>query len=159
MKPVSDFPTKSNSGLPPDAYSFDYNVQGTLWLTRSDLDLLILCARHHYDGVCQAMGLGRGEAPLRGAWRPERAGKLVVLRDTYLADDGERTPATLTSREIDTFLKILEQAEVLASFPAGASIELEHVCALRSRLLSVFYGIQQELGGLRTEGKNHSFSP
>ncbi len=153
MKTTADFPTTSTSPLPPDAYAFDYTIGVTLWLTRADIDLLILCAKHHYDGVCQEMGLAGGEQSLKSYWKASRNGKLVILRDAYLSDEGERTAASLTQREIDTMLKILE----MRHFVPGVDMELAGF--LQRRLQEAFQAINCEYYRLRLEKKSHAFSP
>ena len=158
MKPIAEFPTKSCSTLPPDSYSFDYTVGITLWLTRADIDLLILCSRHHYDTTCQSFGLKRDESSLLGGWAASENGKLAILRDAYLSTDGERTPAHLTQREIDTMLKILEVLSWLLTASAGEAIDPDHARNLSRRLREAFHGINREYFRLRETVKDQAFS-
>lgn len=159
MKVIADFPTTSTNPLPPDSYSFDYTIGVTLWLTRADIDLLILCAKHHYDGVCQEFGLARDKTSSRGDGRAGRTGKLVILRDAYLATDGERTPASLTQQEIGTMLKILEVVHhVRYIAQPGGGVDLDHADSLNRRLREVFHAINRESSRLRAASQDQPFS-
>lgn len=158
MKAIADFPTTSSSTLPPDSYSFDYTLGITLWLTRADIDLLILCAKHHYDRTCQGLGLAIDERSEKTSFKALHNGRLVILRDAYLSTDGERTPAHLDQREIDTMLKILGIVPPLLGLAPSVVIDQEHAGALFRRLKEAFHAINAEYYRLRKETKSQPFS-
>lgn len=149
MKAIADYPTTSTDPLPPDAMSFSYQVKVNLWLTRDDVDLLIELALSSYDSVCRAMALRRGQHSPRTKVPADQNGMLTILRDMYLGDSGEgdRTVATLSSREIDTMLKILEMASLWGKEDVTAP--------LRRRLYRAFQAINEESKRLREEQESH----
>lgn len=156
MKPIADFPTTSKELVPPTSYAFTYTIGVALWLTRTDLDLLIHCARHHYDWVCQSFGSKVGEQTGRSGIEARENGCLTILRDIHLGTDGERTLARLTQREIDTMLKILEMARYTLRCSGGDAFTLEHAMELGDRLRHAFFAINNESARLH-QGASISF--
>jgi hypothetical protein len=80
-------------------------------MSRVDIELLMQCAKQHYDGECQRAVMSADLTRLQpGSHRDLRRqnGFLVVLM-TYFADHATSAEVSATGHELDLLMKITEQ--------------------------------------------------
>ena len=86
--------------------SFTYTPRLVTTFTKKEVEIMMLCSKHHYDVVC------------RMASSQLVQGKIGFLRGikNTLDNCGEEHEVTLDFRELDTLAKILEVSSMMNSF-------------------------------------------